>query len=266
MVNSKDGFESGERIIPEKMNSEEEYLLYLRHQFAYEFVKTQIPVNSSILEVGCGEGYGTCILSQVEGAVVVGIDIDEETIVQASKRYDSDKCTFKLYDASIIPFEANSFDAVVSFQVIEHLHNPKNYISEIYRVLKDSGVFFLTTPNGTMRLSSDCKPWNKFHIKEFSPDELKNLLNKEFRNVNILGIRGSAEVQRIELNRIDNILKKKKSGIWGKLKRKIYRKIMRDRILNKENEKSFFKYNLSDYYVIDKPQDGLDLLGISRKY
>lgn len=55
---------TGKRIIPEQFESKKEYLLYLRHLFAYEFAKDNISKNSFVLEVGCGEGYGTSLISR----------------------------------------------------------------------------------------------------------------------------------------------------------------------------------------------------------
>jgi len=74
----------GGRVIPGSFKSREEYLVYLRHLFAYEFAKSMIPENSFVLEVGCGEGYGTNLLSQ-HVRKIIGLDIDKKTITHASK-------------------------------------------------------------------------------------------------------------------------------------------------------------------------------------
>jgi 2-polyprenyl-3-methyl-5-hydroxy-6-metoxy-1,4-benzoquinol methylase len=64
----------------------------------------------------------------------------------------------------------NAFDVVVSFQVIEHIRNDRQYIKEIYRVLKPGGKALITTPNIKMSLSRN--PW---HIREYTAVELSDL-------------------------------------------------------------------------------------------
>ena len=71
-----------ERIIPEKFGSKEEYLLYLRHLFAYGFAIDNISKSSFVLEVGCGEGYGTSLFSK-HVVKIVGLDVDKTTIENA---------------------------------------------------------------------------------------------------------------------------------------------------------------------------------------
>lgn len=124
-----------ERIIPENFRSKEEYLLYLRHLYAYEFAKNNVSQNSFVLEIGCGEGYGTSLLSQ-NIFKIIGLDVDEGTIAKASRKYESEKCVFRVYDGVSIPYGNDTFDIIISFQVIEHIQDVTKYISEIYRVLK----------------------------------------------------------------------------------------------------------------------------------
>lgn len=188
---------TGERVIPEDFESKEEYLIYLLHLFAYEFAKKEIPENKFVLEVGCGEGYGTSLLSQ-NSAKIIAMDVDKNTITHASEKYGAENCVFKLYDGIRIPYEDNTFDAVVSFQVIEHIQDDVNYVSEIYRVLRRDGLFIVTTPNRTYRLKPGQKPLNEFHVREYYRQELENILRKKFSDVSVWGIRGNEEVQRIE--------------------------------------------------------------------
>ena len=64
---------TGERINPELIDTKEEYIIYLKHLFAYHFVKKEIPQDSFILEVGCGEGYGTSFLAK-SGFDIIGLE------------------------------------------------------------------------------------------------------------------------------------------------------------------------------------------------
>lgn len=262
---------TGERIIPEEFKSKEEYLLYLRHLFAYELAKEKISKNSFVLEVGCGEGYGTKLLSQSVGKII-GLDVDKNTIAHCSGKYGAENCLFSAYDGVIIPYDDSTFDAVVSFQVIEHIQDDINYISEIYRVLKGNGVFILTTPNRTNRLKPGQKPWNKFHIREYYPEELEKILNNKFYDIKIWGIRGNDEVQRIEMARLKQHIKIISLDPFNLRKlipkplKTILRKINHKEHSAKNDEDFLNKFDLKNFYVIKSNiRESLDLLGICKK-
>jgi SAM-dependent methyltransferase len=267
-----------ELLIPEKFASKEEYLFYLRHLFAYEFSKKNISSKRFVLEVGCGEGYGTSLLSQYV-IKIIGLDVDKDIVAHASKKYGSKNCIFRLYDGVIIPYNDDTFDAVISFQVIEHIQDDVNYVSEIYRVLKRDGIFILTTPNRTNRLKPGQNPWNKTHVREYYPHELENNLRTRFSNVKIWGIRGNEEVQGIEIARIERIRKaleiiylldplKLRKLIPESLKPLIIKILQRiiHRSQKGENGDFLTQYSLKDYYVIKNDvKDSLDILGICQK-
>ena len=263
------------RIIPGKYDSREDYLLYLRHLFAYAFAKDTISGNSLVLEVGCGEGYGTSLLSE-HVANIVGLDVDKTAVAHARRKYGSEKCVFTLYDGLKIPYENNMFDAVVSFQVIEHVQDDANFISEIHRVLKSNGIFMVTTPNRTLRMKPGQKPWNRFHIREYYPDELTQILKRSFSDVRMLGISGNTEVQRIELERVKQILKlisldplNLRKLIPDAIKQqftKILNSMMRDKQGAEDNEDFVSKFSITDYHVVEtNVSESLDLLGILKK-
>ena len=96
---------------------------------------------------------------------------------------------------------------IVSFHAIEHIKNDIGFIDEIYRVLKNAGLFIITTPNKAVRLPGNMPSWNVFHIREYTSAELKKLLTKKFKEVNILGIDAARETKKIEEERIRKNLK-----------------------------------------------------------
>lgn len=98
---------------------------------------------------------------------------------------------------------------MISFQVIEHIQDDISFVKEIYRVLKEEGMFSLTIPNRLYRLKPKEKPRNPFHVREYAPLDLQRLLIKIFNEANVFGIRGIKEVQEIEVNRTkDSIILK----------------------------------------------------------
>jgi SAM-dependent methyltransferase len=264
---------TGERIIPGHcFQSKEAYLLYLRHLFAYTSVKEYLSENSAVVEIGCGEGYGTNYLSPYV-KYIIGLDVDENIIHYASEKYGSENCFFTLYDGSKIPDDDHTYDVVISFQVIEHVQDDTGYLAEIHRILKIGGRCILTTPNRTSRVKLNKKPWNRFHLREYSPDELENLLKTIFSEVHIWGIRGNEEIQNIEQARI------KRAQRFATLDPFNLRKFLPPayetiivtwlkRCFRPKNETRDFlsHYSLNDYALVqDDIAQSLDLLAVSQK-
>lgn len=256
---------TGERIIPEYyFDTKETYLLYLRHLFAYEFSKTKISKESYVLEVGCGEGYGTNLLSQ-HVSKIIGLDVCKDTIEHASEKYKSNNLIFEKYDGTNIPYPDETFDVVISFQVIEHIQDDLNYISETYRVLKKGGLFICTTIN-----KSSEKLSTPFHVREYYPCELENILKTKFSDVFLWGIRGNEEVQKIEKKRIKRGIIKISFDLFKKLIPKQIKyplKIILQYKKNKSHKDFINKYGFRDYYIIKENIEdcSLDLLGICKK-
>jgi ubiquinone/menaquinone biosynthesis C-methylase UbiE len=100
-------------------------------------------------------------------------------------------------DAVNLPFPDQSFDAVVSFEVIEHVLDYHKYLSEVFRVLKRDGIFILSTPNRRVA-SPNGTLSNPDHCREFDPDEFKDVLAKQFTSVALYGHRPSNRAQKAE--------------------------------------------------------------------
>jgi ubiquinone/menaquinone biosynthesis C-methylase UbiE len=259
--------QTGERVIPGEVHSEEEYLMYLRHVIAYEFALTKLSSEDNLLEVGCGEGYGTKMISS-NVKKIVGLDVDSDLIVYATEKYSSENCIYQYYDGKKIPFDNNTFDAAISFQVIEHIEDDRNYVSEVNRVLKPSGIFILTTPNRLTRLKDGQKPYNKFHIREYSPQQLEHLLTIGFNKVMVLGIQARKEIREREFRRIAKIQRKislDPLNIRALIPEEV--KNMIGQMLSKKDDKAkevdFHKYSTEDYFIVkENIEDCLDLLCI----
>jgi len=193
--------DTSERLVPQRARTRDDHLLVLRHVFAYEFAKRALGGCGAVLDLGCGEGYGTALLSQAVGEIV-GLDVDEAAIAHAASRYASANCRFRRHDGERLPFADAAFDAVVSFQVIEHVAGDREFVSELSRVLTPGGQLILTTPNAANRLAPGGKPWNRFHVREYRAAELADLLAGGFDGVEVLGITASPEIHEIEMARV----------------------------------------------------------------
>lgn len=243
--------DSVERINPKYFRSKEKYLLYLRHLFAYEYIISELSEDATVLELGFGEGYGAHLLSQ-EVKELVALDVNDAVIAYSNEKYGGPNCRFQCYDGHKIPFSANHFDHVISLQVIEHVEDDISFVKEIHRVMKPGGVSWITTPNRTHRIKPGAPIWNKFHVREYYPEELDTVLRNTFDDASVCGIRGTDEVQAIEFARV-------KRGLS-------LRKMIPEAIKQWLDGDVKAKYSTSDYRVIEENvKESLDLLGICRK-
>jgi len=135
-----------------------------------------------VLDLGCGFGYGCDYLADRVSRKVLGVDSDPVAIKYASKHYRRNNLNFRLMDAAILESYPTGFDAVVSFEVIEHLENAPRYLEGIGRALNPGGFLYISTPNKlyTERFYRDGKSPNPFHVREYYPDELEELLGRYF--------------------------------------------------------------------------------------
>lgn len=162
---------TGERLVPDKSPAHLVAEHRARYKFAVKFIE-----GMNVIDIGCGEGYGSYLMGGF-AETVVGVDLSEEAVVNALELYSSDKVDFKTGDVTRLSYPENEFDAGVCFEVIEHIENPGDLLKEAGRVIKPGGIFIVSTPNGGVRVSSQKNP---FHVKEFTLAEFSKLLEDYF--------------------------------------------------------------------------------------
>jgi ubiquinone/menaquinone biosynthesis C-methylase UbiE len=195
---------TSERVIEEHyVQSRDSYLIYLMHVATYRFAAPYL-AGARVLDLGCGTGYGTAMLAE-QCASICGVDISTEAIDYARSRYSKPGLQYETIDkierGSRLRFDDASFDAVISFQVIEHVADVPSYLAEIARLLKPGGVFICATPDRATRLLPGQRPWNLYHLKEYSNSQFGALFRPRFSEVDVLQMSGSPEVIDIELRR-----------------------------------------------------------------
>lgn len=237
--------------------------IYQRHIIAYQEAAKHI--HGALLEVGCGEGYGISILGP-HCSSYLGIDkFPTSATVPAHGR---------ILQMEVPPFsgvEDNSFDFVVTFQVIEHIQNDVLFLQEIKRVLKPGGKLILTTPNRLMSLSRN--PW---HIREYVPGEMKGVLSEVFGadQVDLQGIFGNNKVMTYyEKNRAS--VRRFTRFDFFNLQYRLPRRALQvpydlanrlNRILlKKENSGLVSDIVASDYFVAPVDEQALDYFAIATK-
>ncbi|HJP96896.1 MAG TPA: class I SAM-dependent methyltransferase [Candidatus Saccharimonadales bacterium] len=164
--------DTGERMIPAYHKGHMVYGEHIvRYQAALPLVK-----GKTVLDVASGSGYGSSFLSTT-AKKVYGVDVDKDAIAYAKKNYASKNTEFVLGDGTSIPLEDNSVEVVVSFETIEHIEDYETFMKEVKRVLKDDGLFILSTPNDV-----EFPETNHFHIHEFERTELQKLVARYFKH------------------------------------------------------------------------------------
>lgn len=143
-------------------------------------------VKGKVLEVGCGGGGMIKAIGYYRHDLeLTGLDISKFAIKEAKK--NSKKVRFVVGDIYKLPFKDKTFDAVVAFDIVEHLENPEKAIKEIYRVLKPGGVLHLFSPcegqEGTLnrllrKLGWKAKEIYAGHIQYFTRIKLQKILEE----------------------------------------------------------------------------------------
>ena len=168
-----------ERIIPAETPPGIVALHLKRYKFARKYI-----VGKRVLDVACGVGYGSLYLAKA-CRQVVGADIDWVAVDYAQRQYGGrENLAFVQVDAIRTGFAESQFDAVCSFETIEHVRDAGMILGEIKRVLKPEGVLIVSTPRAAR---SNSRPANPFHHHEWSPADFKRLLRGFFHNVEIFG-------------------------------------------------------------------------------
>lgn len=174
-------YKTRERIIPGAVSMSVLSDHYSRYVFAASYC-----ADRRVLNVASGCGYGSEVLMR-KAREVFNVDISENLIAFGNNKYGSCFNHFIKMDAQNLALPDNFFDAIVSFETLEHLPDPERFIAECFRVLKDDGTLILSTPNKTVSSPDTEKPYNKFHFKEWKLEALKEELSKHY---NLAGVYG----------------------------------------------------------------------------
>ncbi len=197
---------TGERMIMEHyQDSPELYLVHLFHTLTYHFAEA-FTEGRRVLDYGCGSGYGSAMIAG-KASSVTGVDVSAEAIAYAQARYTRPNLGYRAIEpGQPLPFEAGAFQTVLSFQVIEHVSDPDAYLREIVRVLEPGGTLVMATPDRRTRLLPLQRPWNRWHLIEYSAQTLSSLLLRHFPAVEMHTMGGKKAVLDIELRRTRRLM------------------------------------------------------------
>ncbi len=176
---------TGERFIPHQTDP----LLALEHYHRYCFA-SRFVTGKRVLDIACGEGYGSAFLSQRAGEVV-GIDSDIDTINRARDKYSSIRnLIFANGRCQDVWSGQGSFDAIISFETLEHLdeNDQQIFLSSVRQSLNSNGLFIVSSPDRD-EYASAFEQKNRFHRYERTFSELDAFLRGYFKNVYLLAQR-----------------------------------------------------------------------------
>jgi ubiquinone/menaquinone biosynthesis C-methylase UbiE len=238
------------------------------HQRLFKaYVVAEDYVKGDVLEVGCGEGRGVALLMP-HASTFTAVDKIKPVIDELQQKFPAGKfMSMNIPPLSGLP--DNTYDSIISFQVIEHIQDDFLFLKEIHRVLKPGGVALLTTPNRRMSLSRN--PW---HIREYLPAELTALAKKIFAHVEMKGITGNEKVMTYYQENKRSVERITRFDIFN-LQHRLPAFILRMpyEILNRWNRNKLqstdnrlvMNIHHEDYVVVDDATEALDLLLVVRK-
>jgi SAM-dependent methyltransferase len=139
----------------------------------FRHLKQRLPeYKGKVLDVGCGNSPFKFLIDTSK-ARYIGIDIEN---ADKFDYYNPEKIAF---DGENIPFEEDSFDNIISTEVLEHIENPEKIVKEMYRVLKPGGEVIVTVP-WSARVH-----FEPFDFCRYTPFKLEKLFSV-FQSVTIL--------------------------------------------------------------------------------
>lgn len=155
------------------------------HVHRYEVALAYLSPGSRILDIACGSGFGSYLFAE-KGHNVIAADLSEETILQCKKDFQHPQLNYVVADATKLPFPDEHFDAVVSFETIEHTTQYTEVLSEFKRVTKRNGLILISTPNILIN-SPDGVVRNPYHTQEWNYKQLSEILKAAYPEVKIYG-------------------------------------------------------------------------------
>jgi len=163
-----------ERIYPDEVDTadrrEREALAI--HVERYRFAAEHLS-GARVLDMACGAGYGTALLAEASeaGRHVVGVDIDEEAVGYARKRYARPGIEF--VSSNAMTFRAGArFDTIVSLETIEHLPEPQGFLECLLGLLAPGGSIIASVPTTP---SVDANP---NHLHDFTERSFSRMFEK----------------------------------------------------------------------------------------
>ena len=183
---------TGERTLPDVP---EENYWYQRHLVVYQWIADRLG-GMRVVDMACGEGYGSNILAG-SAASVVGVDASPEAHEHARLRYVRPNLRF---ERDLVESFAEPCDAVVFLQTIEHVQDAGAILEHFRSMLAPGGVAYVSTPNLlTLAPPGAEKSDNPWHVREYRAAEFRQLCESHFPRVELYGLFHARKLRAHEL-------------------------------------------------------------------
>ncbi len=172
---------TGERTLPDVP---EENYWFRRHLAVYEWIAARTH-GRRVVDLACGEGYGTAVLGRT-AAGAVGVDANPEAFEHARAKYTRGNVTF---ERNMVEVWSGDVDCAVFLQTIEHVQDPDGVLERINQLVGPDGVAYVSTPNVlTLAPKGEPRSGNPWHVREYRPQEFRALCERHFPRVDLLGL------------------------------------------------------------------------------
>jgi SAM-dependent methyltransferase len=172
---------TGERTLPDVP---EENYWFRRHLAVYEWIAERV-AGKRVIDMACGEGYGSDVLAAA-AASVVGVDANPEAHDHARLRYVRPNLRFQ---RELVESFSEPCDVLVFLQTIEHVGDPGAILEHFKSMLTGGGTAYVSTPNLlTLAPAGAEKSDNPWHLKEYRVEEFGELCAAHFDRVEMLGL------------------------------------------------------------------------------
>ncbi len=183
---------TGERTLPDVPL---ENYWFRRHLVVYEWIAERVR-GRSVIDMACGEGYGSDVLAR-SAASVVGVDANPESHEHARLRYARSNLRFARDLVERYPEPA---EAVVFLQTIEHLQEPGAALAHFRSLVGRGGTAFISTPNVmTLAPKGAERSGNPWHVHEYRAQEFEQLCAEHFPAVQMYGLFHARKLRAHEL-------------------------------------------------------------------
>ena len=140
----------------------------------------------NVLDCACGVGWGSYLIANADAKHVTAVDLSLEAIEAAKKYYPHQNVNYISTDIYTSEFKSK-FDLITSFETIEHVEDPVEFLKTLHRFSHENTILFLSTPNGSLFKSFE-KPENPYHRNEYKKEELINFFkNSGWEVIQYLG-------------------------------------------------------------------------------
>lgn len=180
-----------QRIVPDDLEPGDDTGLETLqlHLERYEFAARHVRPGR-LLDIACGVGYGARLLADrcADEVSVLGVDVSDRAIAYARRRYGGDGLAFRVADAYALD-DREGFHSIVTLETIEHLPDPRGFISRLRKMLRPDGVLVASVPTTP---STDLNP---HHLHNFTEASFRRL----FSDLDLTEIDCHRQVQKVDL-------------------------------------------------------------------